>query len=286
MTADPAPVPWPAHRSGVAEVDELLQVLAVERVDELAWVSGSTSWPHGRVFGGQILAQSVVAAALTADPAAVPHSLHAYFMRAGRPDEPVRFAVDPLRDGRSFATRRVDAVQRDEVIASTLLSFQRPEPGPARQDPMPDRPDPAGLAGRIPFTAAPDGPSRGGALELRACPMDADQDPAASAVWMRIRGSLPDDPLLHRALLVYLSDMTVVHGAFRALRLPRDRTRSASLDHAIWLHRPGRVDDWLLYDSRSPSAGGGRAMGSGRLFASSGELLASSAQEMSVRLRR
>jgi acyl-CoA thioesterase-2 len=277
---------WRAHRSGTKQVDELLGVLAVEQVDELAFTGGSTGLPEGRIFGGQILAQSVVAASLTVEAPAAVHSLHAYFMRAGRQKEPIRFAVDVLRDGRSYGTRRVDAVQDGQVIATAIMSFQRPETGLDHQDAMPERPDPAGLAGRVPFGAAPDGPSRAGALDLRSCPVDDDPDPTASSVWMRINGRLPDDPLLHRALLVYLSDLTVVHGAFRAHGLGRREIRTASVDHSLWLYRPGRVDDWVLYDSRSPSASGGRAAGQGRMFAASGELLASAAQEMSVRLRR
>jgi acyl-CoA thioesterase-2 len=292
VTAEPLPAlgmdvaSWRAHRSGNERVDELLAVLAVEQVDELGFTGGSTGVPEGRIFGGQILAQCVVAASSTVEAPAALHSLHAYFMRAGRPKEPTRFTVDVLRDGRSYGTRRVDAVQDGQVIATAIMSFQRPETGPDHQDPMPDRPDPAGLVGRVPFGAAPDGPSRAGALELRACRGDDVPDPAATSVWMRIAGRLPDDPLLHRALLVYLSDLTVVHGAFRAHGLSRREMRTASLDHSLWLYRPGRIDDWVLYDSRSPSASGGRAAGQGRIFAASGELLASAAQEMSVRLRR
>lgn len=291
MTAQPLPPPdpdpssWTAHESGNPQVDELVSVLAVRRVDDLTCTGTSASRPEGRIFGGQILAQCAVAASLTVDAPATLHSLHAYFMRAGRPREEIRFAVDPLRDGRSYGTRRVDAVQDGQVIATAILSFQRPETGPDHQDPMPARTDPAELAGRVPFGAAPDGPSRVGALDLRACPLDDDGDRAASSVWLRIDGRLPDDPLLHRALLVYLSDLTVVHGAFRAHGLARRDIRTASLDHSLWLHRPGRADDWVLYDSRSPSASGGRAVGQGRIFAASGELLATAAQEMSVRVR-
>ena len=131
---------------------------------------------------------------------------------------------------------------------------------------MPARPGPDELTARVPATAAPDGPSRAGALELRACPLDDDADPASSATWIRVAGRLPDDPLLHRALLVYLSDLTVVHGAFRRQGLSRRDIRTASLDHALWLFRAARVDEWVLYDSRSPSAAGGRAAGQGRLF--------------------
>jgi acyl-CoA thioesterase-2 len=292
VTAEPLPAlgtdvaSWRAHRSGNERVDELVAVLAVEQVDELGFTGGSTGVPEGRIFGGQILAQSVVAASSTVEAPAALHSLHAYFMRAGRPKEQTRFTVDVLRDGRSYGTRRVDAVQDGQVIATAIMSFQRPETGPDHQDPMPERPDPAGLVGRVPFGAAPDGPSRAGALELRACRGDDVPDPAATSVWMRIAGRLPDDPLLHRALLVYLSDLTVVHGAFRAHGLSRREMRTASLDHSLWLYRPGRIDDWVLYDSRSPSASGGRAAGQGRIFAASGELLATAAQEMSVRLRR
>ena len=282
----PAPAAWRAHRSGVAHVDELLAVLAVEQVDELTWAGGSVIWPHGRIYGGQILAQSAVAAGQTADPSAVAHSLHAYFMRAGRPDVPVRFVVEPLRDGRSFGTRRVDAVQDGEVIATTLISFHRPESGPQHQDRMPARPYPAEPVDRGPFAAAPGLPGRIGAMELRPCRLDDGDDQASSSVWMRIGGPLPDDPHLHRALLIFLSDMTLLYGAFRAHGLARREVRTASIDHSLWLHRPGRVDEWVLYDSRSPSTGQGRAMGQGRLFSAAGDLLAGAAQEMSVRASR
>jgi acyl-CoA thioesterase II len=283
--AGPDPASWTDHESGNPQVDELVSVLAVRRVDELTCTGTSAGRPEGRIFGGQLLAQCAVAASLTVAAPATLHSLHAYFVRAGRPREEIRFVVDPLRDGRSYGTRRVDAVQDGRVIATAMLSFQRAETGPDHQDPAPARPDPAGLAGRVPFGTTRDGPGRAGALDLRACPPD-DGDRAASSVWLRVDGRLPDDPLLHRALLVYLSDLTVVHGAFRAHGLARRDLRTASLDHCLWLHRPGRVDDWVLYDSRSPSASGGRAVGQGRIFAASGELLATAAQEMSVRVRR
>jgi acyl-CoA thioesterase-2 len=292
VTAAPVPEPgpdpaaWRDHRSGVDKVDELLRAMAVDQVGEHEFTAASTDWPTGRVFGGQILAQSTIAASLTVAPSSALHSLHAYFMRAGRTDEEIRLVVDPLRDGRSYSTRRVDAVQGGLVIATTLASFGRPEDGPDHQDDMPARPAPDELVARVPFAAAPDGPSRAGALELRACPMDDDPDPSATSTWMRIAAPLPDDPLLHRALLIYLSDLTLVHGAFRRQRLHRRDIRTASIDHALWLYRAARVDDWVLYDSRSPSAGTGRAAGQGRLFSAAGQLLASAAQEMSVRVKR
>lgn len=291
MTALPAAGPettaaWRAHRSGVEAVDELLRVLAVEQVGELEFAGTSTTHPRGRIFGGQILAQSLVAASCTVREPWVAHSAHLYFMRAGRPDEEVRFAVQVLRDGRSFGTRRIDALQDGVPICSTMVSFHGPEDGIDHQDAMPDHQGPDGLNGRPPFSAA-DGPSNAGALELRGIPAwPGAAERAESAVWFRVNARLPDDPLLHRALLAYLSDLSVLHGAFRKHRVPRDRIRTASLDHALWLHRPGRADDWLLYDSRSPSAAAGRAVGHARLFDAEGVLLATAGQEMTVRIRR
>jgi acyl-CoA thioesterase-2 len=278
------PPAWRVHRSGSAQVDELVRVLAVEQVDDHLCTATSTSRPEGRVFGGQILAQALVSASLSTP--GVAHSLHAYFMRAGRPRDEIRFEVDPLRDGRSFSTRRIDAVQGGEVICSVMASFHRPEEGVDHQDPMPAHPDPEALDGRSPFVAS-DGPARAGALEIRGCPADPDdRRRAESAVWMRITAPLPNDPLLHRALLAYLSDMSVLHGAFRRHGLRRSEIRAASLDHSLWLHRDGRADGWLLYDSRSPSAAAGRAVGHARLFAADGTLLATAGQEMTVRRRR
>ncbi|HZG92392.1 MAG TPA: acyl-CoA thioesterase domain-containing protein [Pseudonocardia sp.] len=288
MTALPVPESgppaWREHRSGSPEVDELVRVLAVEQVDARSFTGTSTARPEGRIFGGQILAQALVSASLSTP--GVAHSLHAYFMRAGRPRDEIRFEVDPLRDGRSFSTRRIDAVQGGEVICSVMASFHRPEEGVDHQDPMPDHADPDTLDGRSPFVAS-DGPARAGALEIRGCPAGPDaRQRAESAVWMRITAPLPDDPLLHRALLAYLSDMSVLHGAFRRHGLRRSEVRTASLDHSLWLHRDGRADGWLLYDSRSPSAAAGRAVGHARLFATDGTLLATAGQEMTVRRRR
>lgn len=272
---------WRAHRSGVSTVDELVAALAVERLSATTFTGHSTSVPAHRVFGGQILAQCVVAAARTVDPAAVLHSLHAYFVRAGRPAVKFHFEVTPVRDGRSFAVRRVDAVQDDEVVTTLVASYHVPEEGLAHQDAMPDRPAPDRLTSHTPFLVSSGGPASAGAVELRACPR-ADGEPE-SAVWLRITGSLPDDPLLHQAMLVYLSDFGIVHGAFHLHGVSRERIRTASLDHSMWLHRAGRADDWLLYDTRSPSAAGARAMGQAALYSAGGVLLATAGQEMLVR---
>ncbi|TDV57547.1 acyl-CoA thioesterase [Actinophytocola oryzae] len=272
---------WRAWRSGVAAVDELVGTFAVERLSESTFTGHSTSVPENRVFGGQMLAQSVVAATMTVAPPSVAHSLHAYFVRAGRQDVPFRFAVTTLRDGRSFAVRRVDALQDNEVVTSMTASFHLPEDGLTHQDAMPDRPAPDDLPARTPFLISSDGPARAGAVDLRACP----QEPGAaeSSVWLRVAAPLPDDPLLHQAMLVYLSDFSILHGAFNRHRVAREQVRTASLDHSIWLQRPGRADDWLLHDSRSPAAAGARAVGRANLFTVKGELVATAAQEMLVR---
>ncbi|OLF10304.1 hypothetical protein BLA60_17320 [Actinophytocola xinjiangensis] len=275
-----------AHRSGSSTVDELVAALAVRRLGPDLFTATSTALPARRVFGGQTLAQCVVAASLTVPAPAVAHSLHAYFVRPGRPSAPFRFAVTTIRDGRSFATRRIEAVQDGEPTCVVIASFSPPEDGLTHQDPLPARPGPDGLAGRTPFHVAPDGAATAGAVELRACPPAGDPTPRAeSAVWMRITAPLPDDPLLHRALLVYLSDFSILHGAFHLHGVTRPMIRTASLDHSMWLHRDGRADQWVLHESRSPSSGGGRAVGFASLYGGDGALLATAGQEMLVRLR-
>jgi acyl-CoA thioesterase-2 len=274
---------WRAHRSGVSTVDELVQALAVEQLSATGFTGRSTSVPRHRVFGGQLLAQCAVAASLTVPPAAALHSMHAYFLRAARPALKLHLEVTTLRDGRSFAVRQVDVAQDDEVVTSVTASFHVPEDGLTHQDPMPDREPPADLPGRTPFHVSPDGPARAGAVELRACPPMPGRP--RSSVWMRVTAPLPDDPVLHQAMLVYLSDLSILHGAFNRHGVTRPEVHTASLDHSIWLHRPARADTWLLYDSHSPSAAGARAMGQAALFTATGELVATAAQEMLVRLR-
>lgn len=272
---------WREHRSGLSTVDELVSAFAVERLSATTFAGHSTSVPENRVFGGQILAQCAVAAARTVAPPAVLHSLHAYFVRAGRPAVKLHFDVTPVRDGRSFAVRRVDALQDNEIIATVSASYHVPEDGLVHQDAMPECPSPAELVAHTPFYLSANGPASAGAVELRACP--ARPGEPESAVWLRITAPLPDDPLLHQAMLVYLSDFGILHGAFHHHGVSRTRVRTASLDHGIWLHRPGRADEWLLYDSRSPSAAGARAMGQASLFTADGVLLATASQEMLVR---
>ncbi|MFL6124762.1 acyl-CoA thioesterase, partial [Actinophytocola sp.] len=218
---------WRAHRSGLSTVDELVSVLAVERLSDTAFTGRSTTVPARRVFGGQILAQCAVAAAHTVAPPATLHSLHAYFLRAGRPEVKLHFTVTAVRDGRSFAVRRIDAVQDDEVVTTVTASYHVPEDGLVHQDAMPTRPTPAELPARTPFQVSADGPARVGAVELRACPREPGRP--ESSVWLRVTAPLPDDPVLHQAVLVYLSDLSILHGAFHRHGLARAEVRTASL---------------------------------------------------------
>ncbi|WP_433249413.1 AMP-binding protein [Actinomadura nitritigenes] len=278
---------WRDLRTGSAAVDGLLRVLDLDQAGERAFVGSSNERPAHRVFGGQVLAQAAVAAARTAPDDVVLHSLHGYFARAGDPASPIRYEVTPLRAGRSFHLQRVDALQGEEIIGTVTCSMQRGEPDhlshqlAAPQTPPPPEDAPS----RYPFAeSAADGDGPPGPVELRENGQGTDPL-APSEVWLRIPAGLPDDPLLHRTLLVYLSDFTIMRAAFRGNRIRRNTTTGASLDHAVWLHRAGRADRWVRYVSTSPSAGAARALGLGSLFSADGELLATGAQEMVIRFR-
>jgi acyl-CoA thioesterase II len=286
-----------------SEVDDLLACLRLREVTESKVTVGeastgevtageattseftgvSTRRPEHRIYGGQLLAQSVVAGSRTVPTDAVPHSVHSCFVNPGRPEEPIRYVVTPLRDGRSFHTRRIDALQLGGLVCSVTVSFQRPEEGVHHQDHAPEVPGPDGLPSRSLFRHSPDAE---GTVDVRVCPPEENADEAGWTVWLRVAARLPDDPALHRALLVYLSDFSILHGAYRRQGLRQTEIRTASLDHSVWLHGAGRADEWLLYRSRSPAAGNGRAIGFGTLFDAQGRLLATSAQEMLLRIPR
>ncbi len=293
-------------------LDDVLAALDLRRCAPDTFLGTCLPLPGERVFGGQFLAQAVVAANRTVRDGTAPHSLHAYFLRPGDPREPVRFTVDRVGDGHSSRIRSVEAVQHGRTVFHLLASFRNPGSGPCHQDTAPVVPAPETLPPRYPFGAstgplvlcrAPDDarrpggdpPRTGGADAGGAAPGDGgavDDDrgrgdeTARSTVWLRALGRLPDDALTHTAVLAYLSDLSILHAALRrhGLRGAGNRARTASLDHALWLHRPVRVDDWLLYDTVSPSAGGARALGTGRLFDRRGHLVATVAQEGMVRL--
>ena len=248
----------------------------------------------GRLFGGLVAAQCVMAAGATVESHSPLHSLHGYFLRPGRHDLPIRLVVDRIRDGRTFTTRRVKAHQGGEAIFNMSASFAKPEEGISHQDPMPEAPGPEGLPDwedyRAKMMGDPSLRRADSALELRMVdppPMEAsDSSPASQRNWMRIRGTLPDDPVYHAAMLVYASDRTLLMTASRPHGLPWGKRMSASLDHAVWIHRPFRFDDWVLYASQSPVAHAARGLIFGALYTRDGTRIASVAQEGLVRRLR
>ena len=253
-----------------------------------------------RVFGGQVAAQALVAAGRTVDPGRTVHSLHSYFLRPGDPSIPIVYDVDRIRDGGSFTTRRVVAIQHGRAIFNLAASFQVCEEGPDHQDPMPDVPDPETLP-TLAEQAEANRDSLDGAVVdwlVREMPIDArmvgasrlfDTAPRAPRqdVWMRSNGALPDDPLVHSCVVAYASDLTLLDTAM----LPHVRSfqeeshQIASLDHAMWFHRPFRADDWLLHHLRSPSASGARGLGVGEIFRRDGGLAVTVIQEGLIRPR-
>ena len=274
---------------------DLVAVLDLEPDGHDRFVGHSLANGWRRVFGGQALAQSLVAAQRTIPGRAV-HSLHAYFLLAGDPKEPIRFEVERLREGRSFATRRVVAKQRGEAIFVLSASFQVEEPGPEHFLPAPKTLGPEdsffsdaklaalpeaararveGVLGRIaPIqTRATD---LGRFSRAPGKPADPRQN-----IWIRIAPTLPDDPALHRAAIVYLSDMTLLDTALAAHghNIFDGSHQVASLDHALWFHRPARADQWLLYVQDSPNTSGARGLTRGLLYRENGVLVASVAQE-------
>ena len=268
------------------------------------FIGRSQPMPHGRVFGGQVLAQSVIAAGRTvedlADAVDHPrriHSLHGYFLRPGDSSRPIRFAVERLRDGHSFSARRVHAIQDGQPILSMITSFQTDAGGLDHQDPMPTAPDPESLQTLAEELAGIDHPlvsfwSKGRAIDLRHVESAIYINPgraltAQQSVWLRAIGQMPDDPLVHAAVLAFCSDYSLLEPVLRrhGLAWSERRLRPASLDHAMWFHRPGRVDEWTLYTQSSPSASSGRGLATGRMFSADGVLIASVAQEGMLRLK-
>ncbi|WP_256841207.1 acyl-CoA thioesterase [Ornithinimicrobium cryptoxanthini] len=267
------------------------------------FVGRSQPMPTGRVFGGQVLAQCVVAAGRTVDvddgdgPRFI-HSLHGYFLRPGDANQPIRFLVDRMRDGGSFSARRVHAVQEGRILLSMITSFQEESEGLDHQVTMPQvtpaeqLPPDAEALSQIDHPLARHAASR--AVELRH--VDAQLFPGndivigeSQSVWLRVPRALPDDPLLHAAVLAYASDYSLLEPVLRrhGLVWGDPRLRMASLDHAMWFHRPdGRVDNWVLATQVSPSAQAGRGLGLGHMFAADGTLLATVGQEGMVRVKQ
>ena len=260
--------------------------------------TGPTQWmPGGRVFGGQVLAQSLVAATRTVEPDRPVHSMHGYFLRPGEIGTPITFSVDRIHDGRSFTTRRTQAYQDGLPILSMIASFQLEQDGIEHQIGMPEGlPDPESLPTTADLLGGIDHPAARFWATERAFDIrhvDApiyltpgpDNEPH-QAVWVKAIGTLPDDPGLHRAALAYLSDHTILEPILRAhgATWATPGLKAASLDHAMWWHRDGRADEWLLYVQESPNARGGRGLSFGRIYDRDGALLASVAQEGTIRV--
>jgi acyl-CoA thioesterase-2 len=278
-------------------LDQLIDILDLEELDRDLYRGRSPKEDRQRVFGGQVAGQALVAAGRTIEDRGV-HSLHSYFLRAGDPRIPIVYQVDRLRDGRSFATRRVTAIQHGRAIFALAASFQTDEEGVEHQCEMPGTPPPESLptwTERIADMEAKgenvqDWMRRSRPLDTRLVdPMDYSgkirQEPRAR-VWIRADGRLPDDPLLHQCVAAYASDMTLLDTAAKPHLLPfDDDLQLASLDHAMWFHRPFRSDEWLLYAQESPSMAGARGFTTARFFTESGRLVVSVAQEGLFRQR-
>jgi acyl-CoA thioesterase-2 len=280
-----------------AAVDGLIELLDLEAIEVNIFRGVSPGEDRQRIFGGQVAGQALVAAARTVPDDRQVHSLHAYFLRPGDPTVPVLYEVDRIRDGRSFTTRRVVAIQHGEAIFNLSASFQVPEPGFDHSADMPDVPPPDELPDLLERMAPyrdrfGDLLERPRAIDIRYVdwlPPDRDKPlPAHQRVWLRADGVLPDDPVVHTFVLTYASDMTLLDTAL----LPHAGSWSepglfmASLDHAMWFHRPFRADDWLLYSQDSPSASGGRGLSRGLVFSRDGTLAATVMQEGLVRAAR
>lgn len=260
--------------------------------------TGPSIWqPFGRVFGGQVLAQSIAAAMRTVEGDRVIHSAHGYFLRPGDVNHPITFSVERIHDGRSFTTRRTQAYQNGQPILSLIASFQDEDEGLDHQVVMPAGiPDPETLPSAAESLGGIDHPvaiywATERPFDLRHVPspiyfsVEGERVPH-QAVWLKAIGPLTDEPNLHRAALAYASDYTILEPIMRAhgVAWGTPGLKAASLDHAMWWHRYSRVDEWLLYVQESPNAIGGRGLSLGRIFNQSGELIASVAQEGMLRV--
>ena len=277
-------------------VDALCALLDLEAIEVNIFRGVSPDEQRQRVFGGQVAGQALVAAARTVEPGREVHSLHAYFLRPGDPTVPILYEVDRIRDGRSFTTRRVVAIQHGKAIFNLAASFQVREDGLDHQAVMPEVPPPDELPDfqtRMgPYAEAlGDWFHRPRPIDLRYVdwnpPDRREALPPYQRVWLRADGTLPDDPVLHACVVTYASDMTLLDTAL----LPHggtfdDAVFMASLDHAMWFHRPFRADDWLLYDQDTPVAAGGRGLGRGLIFTGDGRLAVTVVQEGVIRMSR
>ncbi|HEU4426553.1 MAG TPA: acyl-CoA thioesterase II [Pilimelia sp.] len=284
-----SPDPSPGNQEAV---DRLLELLDLRPLGECAFQGLSPQVGLQRVFGGQVAGQALVAAGRTVDPARLVHSLHGYFVRPGDPEVPIEFHVENIRDGRSFSVRRSVARQHGKTIFFMSASFHRVEEGLDHQAPPPNVPPPdevptmserlaryperLGIWAQIPRPIDVRYVGEPGWVRAGSRPAEPNQ-----RVWMRIDGKLPDDPLLHACLLTYASDLTLLDSvlSWHGEVWGPGGVVGASLDHALWFHRPFRADEWFLYDSWSPSAYGARGLATGRMFTRDGRHIATAVQE-------
>ncbi len=280
------------------KIDDLIALLTLERLDTNLFRGLNQDIGSPNVFGGQVLGQAMMAASATVEDRDI-HSLHGYFLRAGDKTAPIIYDVDQIRDGGSFTTRRVVAIQHGKPILNASMSFQRPEEGLNHQCEMPDAPDPDSLSSEQAYRV-----SRADMLpedqreffvsdrpvEMRPVQPDelfsADSLPPEQMFWIRATSPVDVPLALHQAMLAYSSDFYLIGTTLRphGIQFVRDEIQSASLDHAMWFHRPFRIDDWLLYVMDSPTASAGRGLNFGKIFTRAGELVASCAQEGLIRL--
>lgn len=264
-------------------LEELIRLLDIEQIEENLFRAWHPAGRTHRLFGGQIIAQSLVAASRTVESDRRAHSMHAYFLRPGDPSVPAIIDVERIRNGRSFTTRRVVVIQKGEAIFNMDVSFQIQEEGLHHAFPMPDLKPPRDED--IPDVIR-GGPFLAFQIDYKKMLAQTPQPPH-KAIWLRANGAVPNDPLMHAALLSYESDSNLLgtsrlahRGTFR-----RDKMQMASLDHAMWFHTPVRVDDWLLYTMESPTSAGARGYNRGSIFSADGELVASCIQEGLMRTR-
>ena len=279
-------------------LDALLDLLDLEQIEVNIFRGRSPDESLQRVFGGQVAGQALVAAGRTVPDERPVHSLHAYFIRPGDPSVPIVYTVDRVRDGNSFSTRRVTAIQHGKAIFALSASFHRPEPGLEHAVPMPAAPPPDQLrpnAERLAEAIGVPLPAhlKDSPIDLRSVgPMSVEvtRDPSlrpasSNLVWLRVNGDLPDDPLLHVCLMTYASDLTLLDTVLLDLGVSwyDGHTSGASLDHAMWFHRPFRADQWLLYAQESTVASGARGLARGEVFTAGGDLVVSVVQEGLIR---
>lgn len=297
--------------AGRLALESVLDTLHLARTGADTFLGGSLPWPRGRVYGGQVLAQALLAAGATVSPDRAPHSVHGYFLRAGNPDVLITFAVERLNDGRSFSTRRTHAIQGGRPILSMISSFQEDQPGVDHAAPGQPAPPPDQVPSIVEIFSASDDPRAQDYVSTAAFDIrhvegslflpGRSSGTGTQAVWMRARGPINDrafnrpdaegrlgatPPVLHAALLAFACDQIVLEPVLRRHDLGwlTPGLKVASLDHAMWWHRPARADDWLLYVQAAPSAHGGRGLGTAGVYAQDGTLVATIAQEGMIRV--